>query len=327
MRYCLPLKSRLCNDHLFAMKVIIVHGRHGASRSISLSPLGRTLLSVCLLGIPALLGGIAGYYIAAGDTGMINQQAAQSWRESLEDQQHSVEETKKNATEQLQALTVKVAELQARLVRLDAVGERLVQMGGLSKGEFDFSQPPAMGGPEVGAMPFQAQPLDFVKEIDLLSARIDNRWAQLDTLQGVMNRGSSESAAFVSGLPVHSGWMSSSFGYRPDPFTGQTAWHNGVDFPGEVGSDILAVAAGVVTWADNREGYGLLVEVNHGNGYLTRYAHNSASKVKVGDIVKKGQILALMGNSGRSTGPHVHFEVYKDGRAVDPSSYIQRTYR
>jgi len=311
------------------MKIIIVHGRHGASRSISLSPLGRTLLSVCLLGVPALLGGGVGYYIAAGDTGMINRQAAKSWRESLENQQHSVDEAKKNATEQLQALTVKVAELQARLVRLDAVGERLVKMGGLSKGEFDFSQPPAMGGPEVmgGTAAFQAQPLDFVKTIDELSARIDDRWAQLETLQGVMNRGSSESAAFVSGLPVHSGWMSSPFGYRPDPFTGQTAWHNGVDFPGSTGSDILAVAAGVVTWADNREGYGLLVEVNHGNGYLTRYAHNSASKVKVGDIVKKGQVLALMGNSGRSTGPHVHFEVYKDGRAVDPAAYLQRTYR
>ena len=309
------------------MKIIIVHGRHGASRSFSLSPISRAFLSFCLLGIPALLGGVAGYYFAAGDTGLINQQAAQSWRESLENQQHSVDEAKRNATEQLQALTAKVAELQARLVRLDAVGERLVRMGGLSKGEFDFSQPPAMGGPEMALAPYQPQPLDFVKAIDELSARIDDRWAQLDTLQGVMNRGNSESAAFVSGLPVHSGWMSSTFGYRPDPFTGQTAWHNGVDFPGSVGSDVLAVAAGVVTWSEDREGYGLLVEVNHGNGYLTRYAHNSASKVKVGDIVKKGQLLALMGNSGRSTGPHVHFEVYRDGRAVDPASYIQRTYR
>ena len=309
------------------MKIIIVHGQHGASRSFTFSPLGRTLLSVCLLGVPALLGGMVGYSVAAGDTGMINQQAAQSWRQSLEDQQHSVDEAKRNATEQLQALTAKVAELQARLVRLDAVGERLVRKGGLSKGEFDFSQPPAMGGPETAAAPFQPQSLDFVKTIDELSARIDDRWAQLDTLQGVMDRGSLESATFVSGLPVHSGWMSSDFGYRPDPFTGQTTWHNGIDFPGSVGSEILAVGAGVVTWAEDREGYGLMVEINHGNGYLTRYAHNSASKVKVGDIVKKGQILALMGNSGRSTGPHVHFEVYRDGRAVDPAAYIQRTYR
>lgn len=284
-------------------------------------------MSVCLFGVPALLGGIAGYHVAAGDTGMINQQAAQSWRESLEDQQHSVDEARRNATEQLQALTAKVAELQARLVRLDAVGERLVRMGGLSKGEFDFSQPPAMGGPEMSVAPFHAEPLDFVKTIDELSARINDRWAQLDTLQGVMNRGSSDAAAFVSGLPVHTGWMSSSYGYRTDPFSGKMAWHNGVDFPGAEGSEVIAVAAGVVTWAENREGYGLLVEINHGNGYLTRYAHNAVSKVKVGDITKRGQVLALMGSSGRSTGPHVHFEVYKDGRAVDPASYIHRTYR
>jgi murein DD-endopeptidase MepM/ murein hydrolase activator NlpD len=105
------------------------------------------------------------------------------------------------------------------------------------------------------------------------------------------------------------------------------AWHSGVDFAGQEGTEIMAVAAGVVTWASEREGYGLLVEINHGDGYLTRYAHNQKSKVKVGDVVQKGQVVSLMGNSGRSTGAHVHYEVYKNGRAVDPAAYLHRTYR
>lgn len=309
------------------MKIIIVHGRHGASRSIS-SPLGKTLLTACLVGIPALLGGITGYYIASADpASMMNQRAAQAWRDSLAEQQHSVDETRRQANEQLQGLTAKIAEMQARLVRLDAMGERLVRMSGLNKGEFDFSKPPAMGGPEINAVPFEASPLDFLRVMNDLSARIDDRYRQLDTLQGLADHSNFSEAAYVSGLPVLTGWESSAFGYRIDPFTGQTAWHNGIDFAGEYGSDIVASAAGVVTWAGDREGYGQLVEIDHGDGYRTRYAHNSKLKVKVGDIVKKGQVISLMGSSGRSTGAHVHYEVYKNGRAVDPASYIHRTYR
>jgi murein DD-endopeptidase MepM/ murein hydrolase activator NlpD len=169
--------------------------------------------------------------------------------------------------------------------------------------------------------------IDFVQTIDALSARIDNRWAQLDTLEGVLDKTDSSKHAFVSGLPIRKGWQSSPYGYRTDPFTGQIAWHSGIDFAGKEGSDVLAAGAGVVTWAEDRDGYGLLVEINHGDGYLTRYAHNKETKVKVGDVVQKGQIIALMGNSGRSTGAHVHYEVYKNGRAVDPASYLHRTYR
>lgn len=132
---------------------------------------------------------------------------------------------------------------------------------------------------------------------------------------------------FIAGRPVKKGWMSSRFGRRTDPFNGQVAWHNGVDFAGKLKSDIVSVAAGVVTWSGPRYGYGEMVEINHGNGFTTRYAHNSENKVAIGEVVKKGQVIALMGTSGRSTGPHVHFEVYKHGRAVDPSSYIHRTHR
>jgi len=122
-----------------------------------------------------------------------------------------------------------------------------------------------------------------------------------------------------------SGWLSSNYGNRLDPFTGKRAWHNGVDFAGREGSDIVAVASGVVSWSGERYGYGKMVEVAHGEGVTTRYAHNLENTVKVGDMVRRGEVIALMGNSGRSTGPHVHFEVFKNGRPVDPASYLRRT--
>jgi murein DD-endopeptidase MepM/ murein hydrolase activator NlpD len=309
------------------MKIIVVHGKHNLSRSLTLSPVGRFLFGFCLLGIPALLGGVTGYYLAAGDGSLISRDAANSWRHSLAEQQKLLDETRKQADQQLLGLSVKVAEMQARLVRLDAVGERLTRNKSFAKGEFDFSQPPAMGGPEIGALPLNTQGIDFVRSINELSARIDDRWAQLDTLEGMLTRGESSERSFVTGLPVNGGWQSSAYGYRTDPFTGRMAWHSGVDFAGQEGTEIMAVAAGVVTWASEREGYGLLVEINHGDGYLTRYAHNQKSKVKVGDVVQKGQVVSLMGNSGRSTGAHVHYEVYKNGRAVDPAAYLHRTYR
>ncbi|MFG1491177.1 M23 family metallopeptidase, partial [Oceanospirillum sp. HFRX-1_2] len=127
--------------------------------------------------------------------------------------------------------------------------------------------------------------------------------------------------------PIKKGWLSSKYGKRTDPFTGRIAWHEGVDFAGKDGSDVIAVAAGVVTWAGPRYGYGLLVEIDHGDGYTTRYAHNKKALVKPGDIVSKGQVLSLMGSSGRSTGPHVHYEVRHRGRSMDPAKFIYRASR
>jgi murein DD-endopeptidase MepM/ murein hydrolase activator NlpD len=123
---------------------------------------------------------------------------------------------------------------------------------------------------------------------------------------------------------VHEGYISSYFGERMDPFNGEEAMHKGVDFATDAGSDVLAVAAGIVTWAGPREGYGNLVEINHGNGYTTRYAHNAQMLVHVGDEVQRGQAVAVVGSTGRSTGPHVHFEVVRDGRQIDPMAYVGR---
>jgi len=150
----------------------------------------------------------------------------------------------------------------------------------------------------------------------------------LELLENLLSGRQIQSDTFLAGRPVSSGWISSNFGRRIDPFNGNLAWHQGVDFAtGVTGVDVSSVASGVVTFAGERSGYGMLVEVNHGNGYESLYAHNQEVLVNPGDIVKKGQVVALSGNSGRSTGPHVHFEIHKNGRVIDPASYIHRTNR
>jgi murein DD-endopeptidase MepM/ murein hydrolase activator NlpD len=220
-----------------------------------------------------------------------------------------------------------MANLQARILRLDALGQRLTEIAELDDGEFDFTQTPAIGGPETDDQEELEVP-DFIQALDNLTREIENKQQQLELLDSLMADQQIQTASFLSGRPIDRGWISSPYGRRIDPFTGNLAWHQGIDFAtGRTGIDVKAVASGVVTFAEEKQGYGMMVKVNHGNGYETLYAHDEKLLVKPGDIVKKGQIIALSGNSGRSTGPHVHFEVHKNGRVVDPSSYVQRTSR
>ena len=309
------------------MKVILVSGRHGQSKTLELGRWTRVLLSLCLLGMPLSLAGFIGYTVATSDDQVLDQQALIAIQDQAHRDQLSLQKTKQHAEQQIQALSLRMAEIQARLVRLDALGERITSVAKLDKGEFDFDKLPAIGGPDsADAGELYANP-DFVDAVSHLEAKLDNRQRQLEILETLLANRKIEDEVFLTGRPVTKGWMSSYFGYRTDPFTGRRAMHDGVDFAGKLGSDIVAIGSGVVTWSGKRSGYGQMVEVNHGSGFITRYAHNLENKVQVGDIVKKGQVIALMGSSGRSTGPHVHFEVYKHGRPVDPATYIHRASR
>lgn len=310
------------------MKVILVSQRHGSTRSFTLGGWTRALLSACLIGLPAGVGIIAGMEYSKGEgADLFSADTAQAWSEELANQREQLEQTRQQADQQLAAIALRMAELQARLVRLDALGERLTTIAKLDEGEFDFSQPPALGGPESATLGDAYAAPEFVDVIDQLTAQVANREQQLEILEDLLAKRKIQNDVFLAGRPVGKGWMSSRYGRRTDPFSGRVAWHAGVDFAGKLGSDVISVAAGVVTWSGKRHGYGDMVEINHGNGFSTRYAHNSELKVNVGDIVKKGQVIALMGTSGRSTGPHVHFEVYKNGRTVDPAAYIHRAAR
>ncbi|TNC92784.1 M23 family metallopeptidase [Thalassolituus sp.] len=309
------------------MNIIIVGKRHGESRSIRLSSAAKHMLLGLLFALPMAMGA-AGYWLAERFTAeaALDSNAARAWERDLVDQRQELELLREQTDREMAALTVRLAELQGRVLRLDAVGERLVDSAGLASDEFDFAAPPAMGGPATISDSIYQVP-EITSALRELSDRIDSREQQLAVLDDLMAANKLSETTFVAGTPITKGWMSSRFGYRADPFTGRSTWHAGVDFAGKDGSDIVAVASGVVTWATDRYGYGNLVEINHGNGYKTRYAHCKEIKVSVGDVVRKGDLIALMGSTGRSTGPHVHFEVYKNGRSVDPAAYIHRRPR
>jgi len=222
---------------------------------------------------------------------------------------------------QLDVFAGRVGEMQAELLRLNALGGRLVRMARLNSAEFDFESPVPVGGPadvrgtrETGS--------ELAKEIINLPAFIDDRKRKLEQLElAIMEKGLKKQAT-PSGWPIRSGYISSGYGRRTHPILKESYFHKGVDFAGQPGTPIFATADGVVIYSDEAPGYGLVVEIRHMDGLVTCYAHNQENLVKEGDLVKRGQIIARLGSSGRSTGPHVHFEVRKDGETINPMSYI-----
>ena len=308
------------------MKIIVVNQDHSRTRTYSGSGKGLGAMLLCAFLLSMVIGGSATYaWLTSSQEQMLTKEGVKNWKQVLDTQQQDLGLVRQQAQHQLNALMLRLAELQGRMTRLDALGERLTTKAKLDDGEFDFSEAPALGGPqELTESEAAYSKVSLLDAIDQLADQIDNREQQLDLLDNLISNRTLHDDSFLAGLPVRNGWLSSRYGRRTDPFTGRAAWHNGVDFAGKRGSDIISVAAGVVVWSGNRSGFGLLVEVNHGNGYLTRYAHNDKVIVKVGDIVFRGQAVAKMGSSGRSTGPHVHFEVLKNGKPQDPSRYIYR---
>ena len=209
-------------------------------------------------------------------------------------------------------LASKLALLEARLARVDALGKSLVMAHDLSATEFNFDERPGVGGTG------ELDPLDQLYE-DVL-----RREADLRLLKDLLNGNKRRQQTFPSGWPVENGWVTSGYGRRLNPFTRLPEIHKGLDIAGREGSEIYAVASGVVTRESKKARYGLFIEIDHGNGYRTRYAHNQINLVRKGDVVRQGEVIALLGNTGRSTGPHLHFEVLKNGRSVPPRKYLSR---
>ena len=245
-----------------------------------------------------------------------------NWSAELLHQKAQIEDTKRVLQEKVNALAMRVGQMNANVIRLDALGKRLTRMANLDDGEFDFGHPPALGGAESGADGQPAQIPSLTAMVDDLQTQLSSREQQLGVLENLILTRELNKQVYPEGRPVQEGWISSYFGRRADPFTGYSAVHKGLDFAGPEGTKITSVAAGLVTYAGERAGYGQMVEINHGNGLATRYCHNERLLVKQGDMVRKGQDVALMGSTGRSTGPHLHFEVLKNGAQVDPLRFI-----
>lgn len=220
----------------------------------------------------------------------------------------------------------KVGEMQAEIQRLNLLGDKLAKTANLTQGEFDFRNKPTIDSLSVKETIYTVDLQDLLAEMDLLSLELNNRSHQLTLLETLLLNHNITNEAVLKGRPtVQRGtWLSSPYGIRKDPFTGKATMHKGIDFAGKSGMNIIATGAGVVTWAGKRSGYGLMVEINHGNGISTRYAHAKKILTQEGDVVGKGQTIAIMGNTGRSTGPHVHYEVLKSGRQINPKRYVYR---
>jgi murein DD-endopeptidase MepM/ murein hydrolase activator NlpD len=305
------------------MNIIVFSRQQGRSLQIDLrSP---RFLAAAAFVLVLLFGGVfaAGSFVGARWAAAEPGRQLERWSAELINQKRDLAAARQTLQPMLDALAMRVGQVNARVIRLDALGRRLTGMAHLNKGEFDFDSAPPEGGVDVKAPLGQAASAPVLSEmVDRLSAQINDRERQFGALEDVIQTRVLGLEMVPQGRPVESGFISSFFGRRVDPFTGYSAFHPGVDFAGPAGSEVVAVATGVVTWSGEHVGYGNLVEVNHGNGLVTRYAHNSKVLVHVGETVQKGQVVSLIGSTGHSTGPHLHFEVLRGGNPVDPMVFI-----
>jgi len=303
------------------MNIIFFSRREGRARHFNLAhPLAVVGFSTVLVAILATAFSLG---IKIGESRGAAPRGVTTWSQTLAEQQAEIKELKAELQRRVDAVAMRIGQMNAHVIRLDALGKRLTQMANIDKREFDFESQPAIGGPEsdIGAA-MQSQDLNSL--LNGLEARISSRDAQLAALENALLSKKLDEQIRPDGRPVKEGHISSYFGERQDPFNGHQAFHKGIDFASPQGAEVVAVAAGVVTFAGEKAGYGNLVEVSHGNGLITRYGHNQSVAVGIGRTVARGDTLAYVGSTGRSTGPHVHFEVLKGGRQIDPLTFIGR---
>lgn len=275
--------------------------------------------ALAVLGCAGLGGAIAMAVASPHDRALSEIHAL---RQQVQQQNAQLVGVRKDAQRDIDALAVKLGQLQAQSTRLNALGERLTQVGKLDDGEFNFDEQPAVGGVEDSTDGGYALPQTLDTSINQLANQFDSQQAQLSALQSLLLDAKIESNLKPTGMPVE-GYISSYFGGRPDPFSGHSAYHTGLDISTPKGTAVHAVAEGMVTFAGERTGYGEVIEIDHGNGYMTRYAHNSKLDVAPGQRVHVGDVVSEAGSTGRSTGSHVHFEVWYKGRVVNPLAFVK----
>jgi murein DD-endopeptidase MepM/ murein hydrolase activator NlpD len=304
------------------MNIIIVGKPLSAPKNFRLQDWRTSLcLGLIALALVTLIAG-TGYGIGTwvGMSRNTTLGELQTLREQVDAHRAMVAAAREEAQYDINALAARVGELQAQAIRLNALGERLTKVGKLDDGEFNFRDAPAIGGPESAIG--DASGNSLMAGLDQVDAQLSDQARQLDLLSHLLLDRELDQSLMPAGMPSKAGYRSSAFGHRADPFTGQREFHAGIDVHGPRGTEIVAVADGVIAFAGRRPGYGNTVEIDHGNGYRTRYAHNEKNLARAGDRVRAGDTIATMGATGRATGVHLHFEVWHNGRAVNPSQYV-----
>ncbi len=302
------------------MNIILVSGKLARARTITLS-----LPSLLAGGAVGLLGllilAFALQYFILRYAPSLNSTLLNNLILSAQHEQN--EKTQNYLRENLNALASKLGQMQAQLLRLDTLGERLAKTAGFKPQEFMFDQPPGRGG-AVSSLPTYDLSLgDITRQVDVLTKQMDDRTEKLGILDSLMIVDSAKKKLLPSVLPIEGGWYSSNFGWRIDPFNGVRAFHEGMDFMAETGTEAHAAAGGVVAYSDFHPQYGNMIEVDHGNGLITRYAHLSKRLVKAGDVVLSGSNIGKVGSTGRATGPHLHFEVRQNGAPLNPVRFLR----
>lgn len=316
------------------MKVIIVsdNARHFNTWVLD----GRRLVLLALLMMLAIgmMASLWRYAIREDARAVVF--AIEGLREDIESQKSIVFRLEEDLELNLRASAIEIARLESRMARIDALGQRLTELSPYDVSEFDFVSPIGVGGlrssnPSIidsNAELEKGLTDDLLGEVELsaqlasLSGKLADRSAQLDVLERLMLNDLRDEARSLVGKPVSKSWVSSNYGMRTDPISGERAWHNGIDIASTAGAPVVAMAPGVITYAGHKAGYGKVVEINHGAGLSTLYAHQKALAVETGAFVRKGQKIGEVGSTGRSTGPHVHYEIHKDGRSLDPARFV-----
>jgi murein DD-endopeptidase MepM/ murein hydrolase activator NlpD len=301
------------------MNIILVSGKLAKGKTVALSHAQVMTLGMTLLVFPLLLA-MAFTYLLLFHAADIPHPYMQSL--VLSAQRTEAAKSQVYLRENLNAMAVKLGQMQAHVLRLDSLGERLAMLTGMGKQEFNFDKKPGQGGAESSQPARDMTMSEFGQQLDGLMKKLDDRSDQLGLMEAMLVQQQAKKVAIPSAQPVATGWYSSNYGYRIDPFTGQKAFHEGVDFMADPGTPIHAAGGGIVVYADTYAGYGNMIEIDHGNGLISRYAHASKVLAKVGDVVMKGQKIGEVGNTGRSTGPHLHFEVRHRGAPQNPEHYL-----
>jgi murein DD-endopeptidase MepM/ murein hydrolase activator NlpD len=300
------------------VNIILVSDSLAKSRSMTLSQTQVALIALGIL-VSGFLLAMATYFVTMKFAVDLRNPYLRTLLSALhkDDLKRAESDTRDN----LNALAVKVGELQARIMRLDAFGERLAKAAGIKSQEFRFDEKPGQGGPVLAAGRDLTVP-EFQQMLDDISRTLDDRGDKLGVLDSMLLNDRLVRKTIPTTLPIMSGYYSSNYGYRIDPLNGRKAFHTGVDLIAPPGTPVMAAAGGVVSQVGYLAEYGNIVDVDHDNGLTSRYAHLSKSLVKVGDVVMKGQKIALVGATGRVTGPHLHFEVREKGIPLNPNKFF-----
>jgi murein DD-endopeptidase MepM/ murein hydrolase activator NlpD len=302
------------------MNVILISNNLAKPKTVTLTSRHLVVLAGAFLAAAVLMA-IGLNYLSLRYADKIDSPTLRSLVLSV--QQEEQQKSQSYLRDSLNAMAVRMGQMQAQLLRLDSVGTRLAELAGIKPQDFLFNQIPAQGG-VVPNLPSQDMSfLEFNSRIQELSRIVDDRADKLGALDSLLMQDRLRKKMLPSVMPVNAKWYSSGFGARIDPFTGRSAFHEGVDFIAATGTPIVAAANGVVVYSDYHPEYGNMIDVDHGNDLVSRYAHASKRMVKAGQIVVRGQKIAEVGSTGRSTGPHLHFEVRHRGLPQNPSRFLK----